>query len=136
MVSKAGNLLQSRISELALCIAYPDSTLMSGLPLIKTEKKEKMLESSVRFSSKESGHPVLSVPDVVFSVNKPILLHGFTIYGGTESSYGFKMSLLRQAQDQNPVAVSEGNFSQGDYYGESYVNLLFKEPVKVEVSSY
>ena len=136
MVSKAGSLLQSRISELALCIAYPDSTLMSGLPLVKSEKKERVLESSVRFSTKESGHPVLSVPDVVFSVNKPILLHGVTIYGGSDSSYKYKMSLFRQAQDKNPVAITEGSFSLSDYYGESYVNLLFKEPVKIEVGSY
>ena len=95
VVSKAGQLLLSRINELALCIAYPESAVFSGLPITKTERKEKVFESSVRFSSKECGYPSLNVNSVVFSVNKPILLHGVTVYGSTDTSYQYKMSLMK-----------------------------------------
>lgn len=95
VVSKAGQLLLSRINELALCIAYPESATLSGLPLTKTEKKERMFESSVRFSTKECGYPSLDVNSVVFSVNKPALLHGVTVYGSTDNAYKYKMSLMR-----------------------------------------
>ena len=95
VVSKAGQLLLSRINELALCIAYPESAALSGLPLTKTEKKERMFESSIRFSSKECGYPSLDVNSVAFSVNKPVMLHGVTVYGSTDNAYKYKMSLMR-----------------------------------------
>lgn len=131
VVSRAGKLLQSRINELALCITYPESAIMSGLPIFKVEKREKVLESSVRFSAKEVGHPVLTVTDVAFSVNKPITMHGFTLYGGSEQSYAYKLAVLRQ---EKVVASSEGRFSQGDYYGDGYINVHLKNTVKLEVS--
>lgn len=95
VVSKAGKLLQSRINELALCIAYPESAALSGLPLGKVDKKEKVLESSIRFSARESGYPCLTVKDVAFSVNKPIILQGFGVYGGTGDSYSFTIAVLK-----------------------------------------
>ena len=130
MVSRAGKLLQSRINELALCITYPESAIMSGLPLFKGEKKEKVLESSARFSTKEDGHPSLPVTDVAFSVSKPVTLYGVCVYGGMEQSYSYKLSLLREGR---VMALTEGRFSQGDYYGDGYVNVLFKNTVKLEV---
>lgn len=132
MVSKAGKLLQSRINELALCITYPESAIMSGLPIFRVEKKEKVLESSVRFSTKEVGHPVLTATDVAFSVNKPITIHGLTLYGGAEQSYSYKVTVLLQGKT---VTSSEGRFSQGDYYGDGYVNVLLKNTVKLEVNA-
>ncbi len=95
VVAKAGKLLQSRINELALCIAYPESAALSGLPLGRPERKERVLESSARFSVRESGYPSLDVKDVAFSVNKPILLQGFTVYGGGSDSYSFSIALLK-----------------------------------------
>lgn len=95
VVSKAGKLLQSRINELALCIAYPESTALTGLPLTKVERKEKVVESAVRFPCKECGYPSLSVKEVVLSVNKPILLHGYTVYGSTDESYKYKITLMK-----------------------------------------
>ena len=130
VVSRAGKLLQSRINELALCITYPESAIMSGLPIFKSEKKERVLESSVRFSTKETGHPTLAVTDVAFSVSKPISLQGVTVYGGVEQSYPYKVTILKGAKE---IAVTEGRFSQGDYYGDGYVNILFKNTVKLEV---
>lgn len=131
VVSKAGKLLQSRINELALCITYPESAIMSGLPIFKVEKKEKVLESSLRFSTKEVGHPVLTATDVAFSVNKPITVHGLTLYGGAEQSYSYKLTVLLQGR---AVTSCEGRFSQGDYYGDGYVNVLLKNTIKLEVS--
>jgi len=133
VVSRAGRLLQSRINELALCITYPESAIMSGLPIFKAEKKEKVLESSVRFSAKEVGHPTLTATDVVFSVNKPIAIHGVTVYGGVEQTYSYKLTVLRQ---EKVLASSEGRFSQGDYYGDGYVNVHLKNTVKLEVRGY
>ena len=130
IVSRAGRLLQSRINELALCITYPESALMSGLPISKVEKREKVLESSVRFSAKEAGHPTLAVTDVAFSVNKPISLHGVTVYGGVDQSYAYQISLLQQ---EKVLSSSEGKFSQGDYYGDGYVNLHLKNPFQLQV---
>lgn len=130
VVSRAGKLLQSRINELALCITYPESAIMSGLPIFKTEKKEKPLESSVRFSTKETGHPSLTVTDVTLSVNKPITLYGVTVYGGVEQSYSYKLTVLGQGK---VLCCTEGKFSQGDYYGDGYVNILLKNTVKLEV---
>ena len=130
VVSRAGKLLQSRINELALCIAYPESAIMSGLPIFKSERKERMLESSVRFSTKEAGHPSLIVTGVAFSVNKKINLHGVTVYGGVDLSYSYKVKILRQ---DSVVACSEGSFTQADYYGDQYVNIVLKNPVKLEV---
>ena len=130
MVSRAGKLLQSRINELALCITYPESAIMSGLPIFKAEKKEKVLESSLRFPAKEIGHPSLTVTDVAFSVNKPIVIHGVTLYGGVEQSYSYKLTILRLG---NVVSSCEGKFSQGDYYGDGFVNVQLKSTVKLEV---
>ena len=137
VVSKAGNLLQSRINELALCIAYPESVQKSGLSLSKAERKDqKVVDSSVRFSTKESGYPSLEVTDLSFSVDKSILLHGVTLYGGTDVSYKYKLSLIKQLESSKALAEVEGSFSQSDYYGESFVNVKFKQPVKLEVNSY
>lgn len=132
VVSRAGKLLQSRINELALCTTYPESAIMSGLPICKVEKREKILESYVRFSDKEAGHPTLTTTDVAFSVNKSIAIHGVTLYGGVEQSYPYKLMVLRQGK---VVSCSEGRFSQGDYYGDGYVNILLKSMVKLEVSA-
>ena len=134
VVSKAGNLLQSRINELALCIAYPESVQKSGLSLSKSEKKEqKVVNSSVRFSTKESGYPSLDVTDLSFSVDKPVSLHGVTLYGGKDASYKYKLVLVDQADTMKPLVEVEGSFSQSDYYGESFVNIKFKQPAKLEV---
>ena len=130
-MSRAGKLLQSRINELALCITYPESAIMSGLPIFRVEKKEKVLESSLRFSTKEAGHPVLTTTDLAFSVNKPITLQGFVLYGGLEQSYSYSVTILNQGK---AVASSDGKFSQGDYYGDGFVNVNLKNTVKLEVS--
>ena len=136
VVSKAGNLLQSRINELALCIAYPESVQKSGLSLSSVEKKEpKVVDSSVRFSTKECGHPSLEVTDLMFSVDKPVMLCGVTLYGGMDASYKYKLSLIWHSESKKPFAEVEGSFSQSDYYGESFVDVKFKQPVKLEVSS-
>lgn len=127
---KAGRLLQSRINELALCIAYPESAIMSGLPIFKSERKERVLESSVRFSTKEAGHPSLLVTGVAFSVNKNISLHGVTVYGGVDLSYSYKVNILKQ---DKVVASSEGTFTQADYYRDQFVNIFLKNPAKLEV---
>ena len=131
VVSRAGKLLQSRINELALCITYPESAVMSGLPIFRAEKREKILETSVRFSTKEVGHPVLTATDLAFSVSKPVTIHGVTLYGGSEQSYTYKITILRQSK---VVSGSEGKFSQGDYYGDGFVNVNLKSTVKLEVS--
>ena len=130
VVSKAGKLLQSRINELALCITYPESAILSGLPIFKSEKREKVLESSVRFSTKEAGHPTLAVTDVAFSVSKAINMHGVTVYGGVEQSYAYKVTILR---GNKVMSLNEGKFTQGEYYGDGYVNIVFKNTVKLEV---
>jgi len=132
VVTKAGILLQSRINELAMCIAYPESSLMLGLPVFRSDKKEKVLESSVRFATMEVGHPELTVTGVAFSVSKRIILQGLTIYGGNDLSYNYKVTILAEAQ---VVAFSEGTFHQSDYYGgdSKYVNIIFKNPAKLEV---
>lgn len=132
VVSRAGKLLQSRINELALCITYPESAIMSGLPIFKAEKREKILESSVRFSSKEVGHPSLPVTDVAFSVSKAVSVHGVAVYGGNGQSYPYKVSILRQGK---VVSCTEGKFTQGDYYGDGFVNIQLKSAVKLEVSN-
>lgn len=134
VVSKAGNLLQSRINELALCIAYPESVQKSGLSLGRAEKKDqKVVSSSVRFSTKESGYPSLEVTDLSFSVNKPIVLQSVTLYGGTDPLYKYKVVLTQQANVTKTLVECEGSFSQSDYYGESFVNITFKQPAKLEV---
>lgn len=107
----------------------------SGLSLGSAEKKEpKVVDSSVRFSTKECGHPSLKVTDLMFSVDKPVLLHGVTLYGGTDASYKYKLSLIHCSESDKPFAETEGSFSQSDYYGESFVDVKFKQPVKLEVS--
>lgn len=134
VVSKAGNLLQSRINELALCIAYPESVQKSGLSLGRAERKDqKVVSSSVRFSTKESGYPSLEVTDLSFSVNKPVVLQGVTLYGGTDASYKYKVLLTRQSDVPKTLVECEGSFSQSNYYGESFVNVTFKQPAKLEV---
>jgi hypothetical protein len=131
VVSRAGKLLQSRINELALCITYPESAIMSGLPIFRVEKKEKILESSLRFSTKEIGHPVLTTTDLAFSVNKSITIQGFVLYGGSEQSYTYTVTILIQGK---VVTSSDGRFSQGDYYGDGFVNVNLKNFIKLEVS--
>ena len=69
-------------------------SLLPGLPL-RSDRKEKVVESCVRFSEKERGHPSLDVTDTVFSVNKPISLHGVTVYAGSGDSYKYSLSILR-----------------------------------------
>ena len=136
VVSKAGNLLQSRINELALCIAYPESAQKSGLSLSKSERREqKVVDSSLRFSTKERGYPSLEVTDVSFSLNTPILLHGVTLYGGTDASHKYKVVLYQQADPPKALAEVEGSYSQSDYYGDGFVNIKFKQPSKLEVSA-
>ena len=107
----------------------------SGLSLSKSEKRDnqKIVSSSVRFSTKECGYPSLEVTDVSFSVNKPITLHGVTLYGGTDASYKYKVVLQEQSETAKPLVEVEGSFSQNDYYGESFVNVKFKQPAKLEV---
>ncbi len=129
-MSKAGRLLQSHINELAVCIAYPESAIMSGLPIFKSESKERVLESSVRFSTKEVGHPSLIVTGVAFSVNKNISLDGVTVYGGVDLSYSYKVNILKQ---DKVVASSDGTFTSADYYRDKFVNILLKNPAKLEV---
>ena len=68
---------------------------MTGLPLAKMERKEKVMESPVRFPAKDCGYPSLAVKDAAFSVNKPIVLFGYTVYGSTDNSYKYKIALLR-----------------------------------------
>ena len=63
-----------------------------GIPL-KSDKKE-VVESCVRFSEKERGHPTVEVTDTAFSVNRAIQLHGVTVYGGTGSEYKYTLSIL------------------------------------------
>ena len=134
VVSKAGNLLQSRINELALCIAYPESVQKSGLSLGKSERKEqKVVSSSLRFSTKECGYPSLEATDVSFSVSTPVLLHGVTLYGGTDASYKYKVVLYQQADPPKALTEVEGSYSHNDYYGESFVDVKFKQPAKLEV---
>lgn len=132
MVSKAGILLQSRINELALCISYPESAAMSGLPVLRSEKKEKVLESSVRFSTKEAGHPSLTVNGVSFSVSKKILLQGVTVYAGMNHSYNYKVNVF---EGSRVVTSCEGTFHESECYGNEnrYVNIVFKHSAKLEV---
>lgn len=131
-VSKAGELLLSRINELSLCVSYPESAGMLGLPVLQPEKKEVVLESSPRFTTKECGHPTLKVTDVTFSVDCAIILHGLTVYGNSTGSYNYKLALKK---DEEVRASREGVFTSEDCSGEhNFVKLLFKEPMKIEVS--
>ncbi len=131
-MSKAGLLLQSRINELALCIAYPESAVTSGLPVFKPETKDVILESSVRFSTTEVGHPSLKVTGVAFSVSKTIYLQGVAVYGGGGHSYDYKVNIL---EGTRVVTSCEGTFTEEEYYGNKnkYVNIVFKNPAKLEV---
>ena len=130
-MSRAGKLLQSRINELALCIAYPESAIMSGLPIYKTEKKEKIMETSPRFSEKEIGNPTHNVTDMAFSVNKPITIHGIAVCGSISQSYSYKLTILNQGNVV--LSISEGKLSQGDYHSEGFVRIFLKNTVKLEV---
>lgn len=84
------------------------------------------------FLTKEVGHPVLTATNLAFSVNKPITIHGLTLYGGSEQSYTYKVTVLGQGK---VLTSSEGRFSQGDYFGDGYVNVNLKNTVKLEVSA-
>lgn len=96
VVQKAGEFLISRSNELGLCSCYPEVTALSGLPLTSVKKKEKLSESSSRFTTREAGHPELISTDVVLSVNKPILFNGVTVYGGAgDDTYSFTASVLK-----------------------------------------
>ena len=61
---------------------------------LRSDRKEKVVESSVRFSEKECGYPSVEVTDTVFSVNRAIQLHGVTLYGGTGGPYKYSFSIL------------------------------------------
>ena len=64
-----------------------------------------MIESSVRFPEKESGHPTLEVKDALFSVNRPVQLHGVGVYGGTGESYKYSFSVLKVQDCCWPAAL-------------------------------
>ena len=95
MVNKAGEFLISRFNELALCSSYPNIAAFSGLSVSPSKKKDKVWETSVRFPSREVGHPEMNTKDVAFSVNKPVSIHGFSVYGGSESEYEYEISILK-----------------------------------------
>lgn len=63
------------------------------------------MESSVRFSEKERGHPTLEVTDTVFSVNRAIQLHGVAVYGSTGESYNYSLTVLKVMQHNLRKAV-------------------------------
>ena len=136
-----------------------------GIPL-RSDKKEKVVESCVRFSEKERGHPTVEVTDTVFSVNRAIQLHGVTIYGGTGGQYKYTLSILAvsvlprhvtghvigvlyshvtvgrdigtliSVQGETVLGSKEGTYTQSDYHGDGMVNLLLKDHVKLEVHTY
>ena len=53
--------------------------------------------SSARFTKIDAGLPSLDTTELVFSVNKPVLLTGFSILGGTctTSEYQYNVSLMK-----------------------------------------
>ncbi len=131
VVAKAGALLMSRINELSLCVTYPESAAVLGLPVLEEEKSEPVVESSPRFSTKECGHPVLSITELVFSINKPILLHGLTVYGNKEGTYRYKLCLRT---NEKVLSTKEGSFDGKDCSGEhSLVQLMLKDVRELEV---
>ena len=71
--------------------------------------------------------------ELSFSVNKAVVLQGVTLYGGTDPSYKYKVVLNEQGVVSKTLVESEGSFSQSDYYGESFVNVLFKQPARLQV---
>ena len=96
MVEKAGQLLLSRINELALCAAYSETaaafTLLTGGG---GEHKEKVLESLCRFTTKLTGVSSLEVKEVAFSVNKAVRIHGYSVYCGSDMSRKYKVTLQK-----------------------------------------
>ena len=60
------------------------------------------MESSVRFSSREVGHPALLITDVIFSVNKSIVLNGIALFGG-QSADGYKYTITILKASLAPV---------------------------------
>ena len=72
---------------------------MSGLPIYKTEKKEKIMETSPQFSEKEIANPTHNVTDVAFSVNKPITIHGIAVCVSISQSYSYKLTILNQGNN-------------------------------------
>ena len=92
----------SRVNELALCSNYPNITARSGLVTSRPEKKEKLVESAVRFKSMEVGYPTLDITDAVFSVNKPVQLNGFYVYcGSSGDGYQYKIAVLKVSISEN-----------------------------------
>ncbi len=134
MVEKAGALFLARINELSLCVSYPESAATLALPVLEPEKSEPIIvESCPRFKTKECGHPALSVTDLVFSTNKPILLHGFTVYGSRKSTFRYNLCLKSQ---QKALSTKEGVCSGEDCSGEhSVVQLMLEDVEKLEVIS-
>ena len=99
VVQKAGEFLISRINELAFCSSYPEAASLSGLPLTSTKRRDKISETSTRFTSREAGYPALTVTDVLFSVNKPVLLNGVCVFGGPgEEVYNYEASVLNKVR--------------------------------------
>jgi hypothetical protein len=95
VVQKAGEFLISRSNELALCCSYPEIAAATGLPVTATKKKEKLLESNMRFSSREIGLSSQIVTDVVFSVNCSILFNGVTLYVCENHQSLYTINLLK-----------------------------------------
>ena len=96
VVEKAASFLLSRISELSLCSTYPDVARKNGLPVSQqSEKKNKQRMSFARFTKIDAGLPSLDTTELVFSVNKPVLLTGYSILGGTCNTYQYNVSLMQ-----------------------------------------
>ena len=75
---------------------------------MSSKRKDKLLETSTRFSSREAGHPSLVVSDAVFSVNKPVLINGFGVFGGSsEDVYKYKISILKVIVHMSKPFVSD-----------------------------
>ena len=73
--------------------------MLSGLPLTSTKRKEKLQETGSRFSSREAGHPTQTVTDLYFTVNRPVLLNGVTVYGGAgDETYNYEATLLNKVR--------------------------------------
>ena len=92
MIDKAGQLLLSRINELALCAVYSETAALSGG---SGEQKEKVWESPCRFATKLTGVPSVEVKEVAFSVNKAVRIHGYGVYCGADMSRKYKVTLQK-----------------------------------------
>ena len=95
MVEKAGQLLLSRINELALCAVYSETSALVPLTGGNVEHKEKVFESPCRFSTKLVGVSSLEVKEVMFSVNKAVSIHGYSVYCGADMSRKYKITLQK-----------------------------------------